>query len=509
MTSPPPPNDRPLPELPRGFSLKPLSDALLRANYTLEALIETLDLNRNNVIDMEVAMMRTSVPGPHNTMVRLFTLGQPVSLIDAAMAFGSVDFGPLIDIGLLAVGPEGVSSQISISTHGGLFVAHDFSPSLLGEAIHADIVPTPTLSTTTVATLTVRKPVGQALDVGGGQGFLALLAARHAGRVVCTDVNPRALRFAAIGAALNGFSHVEVRQGSLFEPVAGERFDLITANLPFVISPDRDYVYRDGGFEGDGLCERFIREVPAMLNEGGTCTLTANWHGDDDDWAARPRAWLAGSGCDAFLFLWYQSDPLRYSAVWIKGNELDRDTYRRKLNAWVEYFQRAGIRRLYTGVIVIRRRSGAENWLVAENNSLGVDLSPENASDQVERLFAARDLVQSLGADRARLLDTPMRLTRDHRMSTSSRVENGQWLADSRHLFQTRGYPFQGSISPMIADLVARCDGVLTPRQLLTEVSGRVGATPEQLFEVHLETFERLLLTGFLEAPARGDKPAQ
>ena len=39
-----------------------------------------------------------------------------------------------------------------------------------------------------------------------------------------------------LNAALNEVE-VDVRDGSFFEPVAGERFDLIATNPPFVISP--------------------------------------------------------------------------------------------------------------------------------------------------------------------------------------------------------------------------------------------------------------------------------
>ena len=54
--------------------------------------------------------------------------------------------------------------------------------------------------------------------------------------VVATDVNPRALAMARLTAELNELD-IDVRDGSLFDPVAGETFDLIATNPPFVISP--------------------------------------------------------------------------------------------------------------------------------------------------------------------------------------------------------------------------------------------------------------------------------
>ena len=78
--------------------------------------------------------------------------------------------------------------------------------------------------------LTPRPRVDRALDVGTGSGIHALLAAQHARQVIATDVNPRALAYTELNAALNGLRNIETRQGSLFEPVEGETFDLITCS---------------------------------------------------------------------------------------------------------------------------------------------------------------------------------------------------------------------------------------------------------------------------------------
>ena len=96
------------------------------------------------------------------------------------------------------------------------------------------------------------------LDVGTGCGIQALQAAEHADRVVATDVNPRALELTALGAALSGIDNVELREGSWFEPVAGEQFDLIVSNPPFVISPENDFVYRDGSGGRDEVSQLVV-----------------------------------------------------------------------------------------------------------------------------------------------------------------------------------------------------------------------------------------------------------
>jgi 16S rRNA (guanine1207-N2)-methyltransferase len=73
------------------------------------------------------------------------------------------------------------------------------------------------------------------LDLGCGWGAVGVAAAKSAprGTVVLTDVNRRAARLARENLARNGIENAEVRVGRLFEPVAGERFDLIATNPPF------------------------------------------------------------------------------------------------------------------------------------------------------------------------------------------------------------------------------------------------------------------------------------
>src|SRR5206468_12178705 len=113
---------------------------------------------------------------------------------------------------------------------------------------------TPTASW--LAALTPRRRGVRALDVGTGNGVHALLAARHHEHVVATDVNPRALAFTKINAALNGIDNVETRSGSLFEPVKGELFDLITCNAPYVVSPESRWQYRDAGLPAAEVSRR-------------------------------------------------------------------------------------------------------------------------------------------------------------------------------------------------------------------------------------------------------------
>lgn len=126
--------------------------------------------------------------------------------------------------------------------------------------------------------LPLRK-TGSVLDLGCGAGALALLLGRHAERAVGTDISRRAIQIAEFNAAFNGACGVEYRQGSLFEPVRGERFDLIVSQLPFVPRTPRDgeAVYLHGGSRGDELVLEAISGLGDHLTPGGRALFSVDW----------------------------------------------------------------------------------------------------------------------------------------------------------------------------------------------------------------------------------------
>lgn len=123
------------------------------------------------------------------------------------------------------------------------------------------------------------RPGAAMLDVCTGSGLLAVTAAAAGARATAVDVSRRAVACARINAALNG---VRVRglRGSLLEPVAGERFDVIASNPPYVPCeserlPDRGPQRAwEGGLDGRVLLDRLIAEAPGHLHPGGCLIIT-------------------------------------------------------------------------------------------------------------------------------------------------------------------------------------------------------------------------------------------
>lgn len=99
------------------------------------------------------------------------------------------------------------------------------------------------------------------LDLGCGWGAIGIAAARQArhGHVVLTDVNHRAVQVARANLRANRIENAEVRPGSLYAPVASERFEVIATNPPY--------------HAGRALIERLLAEAPEHLTPGGRLVL--------------------------------------------------------------------------------------------------------------------------------------------------------------------------------------------------------------------------------------------
>lgn len=122
-------------------------------------------------------------------------------------------------------------------------------------------------------------PGASVLDVCTGSGVIAVAAARAgAGAVTAVDVSRRAVLCARVNARLNG---VRVRglRGDLFAPVAGERFDAIASNPPYLPAADGAPPTRgparalDGGTDGRLLLDHVCARAAAHLKPGGFVLL--------------------------------------------------------------------------------------------------------------------------------------------------------------------------------------------------------------------------------------------
>lgn len=361
MSLPPP---APVPEL------LPLLRADLRAaGFTVDGLAAHLGpvvsaaLNREQPLPAERATRADSAPAA--ALVRLFTLGVEVSFDTVDAALPTLRAEGLIALGLATRTGAGLRATCDLRPYGDeehdWWVASDLSVATRGAPLAPDHVLGIGGASVTLASWTPRPVVRRALDLGVGAGVQALHLAAHAEQVVATDVSARALDFARFNAAL-AEQEWDLRQGDMFEPVAGERFDLVVSNPPYVITPRRARVpvfeYRDAGRAGDVVVEELVRGVADLLEPGGIAHFIGNWEiHADSSWQQRWRGWLEGTGLDAFVVQRGTQDPAEYAETWARdGGHLPGSWAHDELYAaWLEDFAQRRVDGIGFGVVTLQR----------------------------------------------------------------------------------------------------------------------------------------------------------
>lgn len=112
------------------------------------------------------------------------------------------------------------------------------------------------------------KKCEQVLDLGTGCGLQAIHAAKQGGSVVATDINPKAIECAKKNATDN-YETIDFREGDLFSPVQGERFDVIIFNPPYLQKEEEPKDWIDYSYSSSEVMVRFLEEYKDYLGENG------------------------------------------------------------------------------------------------------------------------------------------------------------------------------------------------------------------------------------------------
>ena len=314
-------------------------------------------------------------------------------------------------------------------------------------------------ASTSLAQLTMREPVGRALDLGTGCGVQALHLAGHADEVVATDVNSRALWMTRLNAALNG-AEVEVRDGSFFEPVTGERFDLISTNPPFVISPatGERLVYRDSGLPGDRVVEHIVRTGPDHLTDGGWLQVLANWSiVEGRPWDERLGSWLR-EDCDALVVQRETLDPSAYVELWLKDSgHHGGPEYAQRYDTWLSWLEESGIEGIGFGWINVRLGGSGRHELIEWPYDVEQPIGPA-IHDWGTAVGDLRDLTDD------QLLGRHLRARDDVQQETVGRP--GAEDPEAIVLRQQRGFRRARTADTVEAAFLGACDGDLSVGQL-------------------------------------------
>jgi SAM-dependent methyltransferase len=391
---------------------------------------------------------------------RLFWQGAVLSGDEAAEAVAPLKAGALIRAGLLQESQGGVRALFQIQVYDGLYIIVDYMPREHPPDIVLPVGP----SGKYLAEMTIRRPVEAALDLGCGSGIQALLMSRHARQVTATDINPRALALTRLNAELNGIYSIETIEGSYFEPLGDRTFDLIAANLPYVITPEKRHVYRDVGRPDDLPIQQTVQQAPRHLNEGGFAHLLLNWiHTADQPWWQPIEDWSRQRNADGWLLYSNSQTPTEYTKQWLLvDRERQPEEYARTQQAWLDWYEAQHIERIAFGQLTLRRRTARRNWrcFVAITRT-----ASEPLGTHILHLFENQDALAGM-ASPAELLG---RRLQPHMMKVESPA-HGTFVART-----TRAFLIQYRIHPHTARTIRHLDG---KSELRTAIQKATAMTP-------------------------------
>ena len=444
--------------------------------------------------DSDVAGYKVAV------LTALFMLGEPVGAAALETALPRTGVAGALAIGLVvptqsASGEQRYAPAVDLrpheaeDAHGSVrwWVASDLGELVTGQALAPDHVLGIGRAGLTLAALTPRKPVETALDLGVGCGIQTLYLLRHVRQVVVTDISTRALEFTAFNVALAGVdsARVQLRQGNLLEPVAGQRFDLIVSNPPFVITPPSVrqaglplMEYRDAG---GPILPVLVRGLEDHLNPDGVAVMLGNWeHREGTSWRTSVNQWI-GKSLDAWIIQREVQDPVEYAAMWLRDGGLTPErsgvAFENALAAWQEDFDSRQVSGVGMGYLVFHAPSVAatgavvEPWRVLEE----VPTSGQGAlGEHVAQVIAAHEALRGLDdAQVAALkLRTASGLSKEEALTPTP-------VPTAPVIRQAEGFGRVIAVGmPEVALLSASDEGLLTVAQIAAAVASLTSEDP-------------------------------
>lgn len=472
-----------------------LREDLLTAGYTLDGVAGRLGESALAALGRNSTFAASRVLGSDDDQqadaIRLWLLQQPVPAARLA------DWSSLPDLreAELVEGGAEVSATVELKPHGSDrldgWICSDHTP-LNGRDVtpRPDFVLGASSASTTLTQLVPQRHYGRVLDLGTGCGIQALHL--DADTIVGTDLNPRALELARISLGLSGVA-ADLRLGSLYEPVAGERFDLIATNPPYVISPpsaDR-LVYREAGLAGDELMREVVGRAGDHLADDGLLVVLGNWPVTAQPWPERVAEWVAPTGCDALVLQRELLDAYEYVELWLADAGLvGTPEYEQRYAEWLEYFDAAGIAAVGLGWLALRNSGRAqpevrlEEWPHAVHQPVGTAIADFFGAVEPSRLPERQFLAQAWRTHpglRQETIGLP-------------------GAADPQHVVLRQHYGFGRAVEAgtALAAVVGACDGEIPLGVLIGAVAGLLETEPSALGEELVPQLRSLVVDGYL-----------
>lgn len=532
-----------VPNAPRSDNLarlQTLASELATINYTVDGVAELLGDDASRALDRDqtvpAALLLRTNSSPLATVVKLWLLAQEVPADELSRALPATGIEVLVELGMLEAAdhPAMVRAAVDLRPYGwpatedggsdtNLWVASDLGAHQRPGVLRKDHVLGIGQASLTLAQGTMRREVERALDLGTGCGIQLFHLLHHAQTVVATDISERALAFTRFNLVLNASAlnlvdtdfdpanksaRVSLRLGSLLEPVAGEHFDLVVSNPPFVITPrhhgeqsSEQFTYRDGGMAGDAIVESLVRDLPGVLKPGGTAQMLGNWEVSNKEtadgasslhWKDRPEGWLA-PGIEAWFIQREQVSPGGYAETWLQDASQGRDSAA-YANAYEDYlldFASRNVAGIGFGYILLRRPAEDE---IADAPRFEEILYP------IEQPVGPH-LADAL--DRTQWLKRHPDLTFEYLLVASDVTEERHQKPGAEHpgvilLRQGAGLRRTNLLSTELAGFVSACDGDLTAGQIIGALAVLLERDDAEFIQSLAAEVRNLVRDGFL-----------
>lgn len=316
-------------------------------------------------------------------------------------------------------------------------------------------------------------PSARCLEMCGGTGIAALLAARLGGHAWTADITERATRFAEFNALLNHLPNLTAVQGDLYEPVRGLTFDRILAHPPYVALAERKMIYRDGGPDGEQFTRAILAGLPDVLEPGGrfymTC-IASDRAGAPLEQRIREMLGATHDEYDVVLGVRVAHEPANYYLSLARAGKMTVAAAEER----IAFYEQLGVETLvYVSMLV--ERHAAPRTPVTARRAAGVT----RLGESLDWLLGWERLRESPGFE-DRLLEVPIRCSEGLRVHIEQALGNGDevgWRVERCDVIAER--PFRTSIgcTAETAAIVMRCDGRSTVRELARDLE-RDGLLP-------------------------------
>lgn len=423
--------------------------------------------------------------------------GAPVPMRSLRREIGGDDVGLLETFALLEPDPgdaAAVRATVLLYPTESLYVLSDVHHTPQGNVAPPPdtVYPAVTRNTQQFLGLLPKIPCERFLDLCAGTGIAAMVASRFAQHAWAVDITERATRFAQFNVLLNGIQNVTALEGDLYDVVIERTFDRIVAHPPYVPAPRQEFIFRDGGADGEAVTRRAIAGLARHLEPGGrfycTCMATDRREAPLEQ---RVREMLGEHEDDFDVIIaqrWALTPGEYYSRSALENREAFDDAVDRR-----RALEGAGVERLVYGVILVQRLAGPRGAFTVRQQ-----VSERTDASALNWLLDWHSMAASPAAAKQLLEERPFAAP-GVELHVVHRERSGSWAPTECSVAARYPFDSEAQCSVWVPQFLAHCDGKVSVREHLRRLKER-GVVGSQATEEEFAAFVRNFLDqGFLQ----------